>query len=69
MQHRTILKKQLGLTMGIVFFTYVLIGVMMVLFFSQFWRSEKKELLSQNASIVAAVFSNFEGDSIAECSE
>ncbi|MBR4888564.1 MAG: HAMP domain-containing histidine kinase [Clostridia bacterium] len=59
-KNSTILKKQLGITMGIVFCSYVLIGVMMVLFFSQFWRTEKKDLLLQNASLISAQASNYQ---------
>ena len=65
-KNRTILKKQLGITMTIVFCSYVLIGMMMMLFFSQFWRTEKKELLLQNASIISAQGSNY-GVCTGEC--
>ena len=56
---RTILKKQLAITMSIVFCSYVMIGMMTMLFFSQFWRSEKRELLTQNAANLSAQASGY----------
>lgn len=56
---RSIFKKYLGITMVIVVLSFVMLGSMMMVFFSQYWRQEKRELLTQNASSVAGIAGSF----------
>ena len=43
---RSIFKRYLGITMGIILLSFVLLGSMMLLFFRSYWREEKKDLLT-----------------------
>ncbi|WP_322174097.1 ATP-binding protein [Acutalibacter caecimuris] len=52
---RSIFKRYMGITMVIVFLSFTLLGGVMMVFFSQYWRQEKKELLSQNANSISGI--------------
>lgn len=52
---KSIFKRYLGMTMIIVVLSFVMLGSMMMLFFTSYWQGEKKELLTQNASSVSNV--------------
>ena len=52
---KSIFKRYLSITMIIVILSFTMLGSMMMLFFSQYWRNEKKELLTQNASSIAGL--------------
>ncbi len=50
---KSIFKRYLSITMVIVILSFVMLGGVMMLFFSQYWRAEKKELLTKNAASIA----------------
>lgn len=52
---KSIFKRYLSITMVIITLSFAMLGSMMMLFFSQYWRGEKKELLTQNAASVAGL--------------
>ena len=52
---RSIFKRYLGITMGIILLSFVLLGSMMLLFFRSYWREEKKDLLTQNAQSISTM--------------
>lgn len=56
---KSIFKHYLSITMGIVIFSFVMLGSMMLLVFSRYWKEEKKELLTQNATSTASLASGF----------
>lgn len=56
---KSIFKRYLSITMAIVILSFIMLGSVMMLFFSHFWRQEKKELLTQNASSTASLASGF----------
>lgn len=56
---KSIFKRYLSMTMIIVVLSFVMLGSMMMLFFSDYWRGEKKELLTQNAASVANITGEF----------
>lgn len=51
---KSLFQKYLFITMIIVLASYVVLGSVMMLFFSGYWQNEKKELLTKNAISVAA---------------
>ena len=51
----SIFRRYLSITMVIIFLSFVMLGSVMMLIFSQYWRNEKKALLTQNATSVAAL--------------
>ena len=52
--HKSLFKKYLTITMFIVLASYVVLGSVMMLFFSRYWEEEKKNLLTKNATSIAA---------------
>ncbi|MEG1426641.1 MAG: HAMP domain-containing sensor histidine kinase [Oscillospiraceae bacterium] len=50
---KSLFRKYLIITMGIVLASYVVLGSVMMVFFSGYWQNEKKELLTQNATSIA----------------
>lgn len=56
---KSIFRRYLGITMVIILLSFTVLGGMMMTFFGQFWRAEKKELLSQNANSIAETASRF----------
>ena len=56
---KSLFKRYLGQTMLIVFLSFVILGGVMMVFFSYYWRQEKKELLTQNATSIANIASRF----------
>ena len=47
---KSIFTRVLSLTMGIVVLSFIMLGGVMMAFFGQYWQTEKKELLTQNAN-------------------
>jgi len=56
---KSIFKRYLSITMAIVILSFIMLGSVMMLFFSHYWREEKKELLTKNASSTASLASGF----------
>lgn len=56
---KSIFKRYLSITMAIVIISFIMLGSVMMLFFSGYWRAEKKELLTQNAVSTANLASGF----------
>ena len=56
---RSIFSRYLSITMAIIFLSFVMLGGAMMVFFGQYWRGGKKELLTQNASSISAMASQF----------
>lgn len=56
---KSLFKKYLFITMGIALASYVVLGSVMMLFFSGNWQNEKKELLTQNATSISAFAGEF----------
>ncbi len=56
---KSIFKRYLSITMIIVILSFVMLGSVMMWFFSRYWRDEKKELLTQNASSIASIAESF----------
>ena len=56
---KSIFTRYLGITMGIVVLSFIMLGTVMMAFFSQYWRDEKKDLLTQNANSIADMSSVF----------
>ena len=52
---KSIFWRYLSITMVIIILSFVMLGSFMMLFFSQYWRGEKKALLTQNATSVAVL--------------
>ena len=50
---KSLFKKYLTITMFIVLASYVVLGSVMMIFFNKYWESEKKNLLTQNATSIA----------------
>ena len=50
---KSIFRRYLAITMGIVVLSFVMLGTVMMAFFSQYWRGEKKDLLLKNADSIA----------------
>ncbi len=56
---KSIFKRYLTITMAIVILSFAMLGSVMMVFFGQYWRGEKKELLTKNASSIAGIASRF----------
>lgn len=56
---RSIFKRYLGITMAIIFLSFTILGGVMMVFFGQYWRKEKKELLTLNATSISQTASRF----------
>ena len=56
---KSIFKRYLGITMVIILLSFVMMGSVLMVFFGQYWRAEKKELLTQNATSIAGVARRF----------
>lgn len=56
---KSIFKRYLTITMTIIIISFIMLGSVMMLFFSQYWRAEKKELLTKNAVSTANIASGF----------
>ena len=56
---KSIFTRVLSLTMGIVVLSFILLGGVMMAFFGQYWQTEKKELLTQNANSISKMSSVF----------
>ena len=52
-KQKTLFKKYLRITMAIVLASFLLLGMVMLVFVSQYWENEKRDLLRQNAQYVA----------------
>ena len=52
---KSIFRRYLSITMGIILLSFVMLGSVMMVFFSQYWRSEKKALLTQNATSISSL--------------
>ena len=52
-QQKTLFKKYLRITLSIVLASFLLLGVVMLVFVSRYWESEKKDLLKKNAQSMA----------------
>ncbi len=50
---RSIFKRYLSITMAIIFLSFTMLGTVTLVFFGRYWRQEKKELLTQNATSIA----------------
>ncbi|MFI3325640.1 MAG: HAMP domain-containing sensor histidine kinase [Clostridia bacterium] len=57
--HKSLFKKYLGITMTIVLCSYIGLGSIMLVFFSDYWKNEKKNLLTTNATAIAEFASEF----------
>lgn len=55
----SIFKRYLSITMAIIFLSFTMLGGVMMVFFGRYWRQEKKELLTQNATSIAQTASRF----------
>lgn len=55
MKVKSIFRRYLTVTMVIIAASFVFLGIMMMVFFSGFWKSEKENLLENNARSVAAI--------------
>lgn len=56
---KSIFKRYLVTTMAVVVLSFILLGSVMMAFFSTYWRQEKKELLTKNAVSIAGTASRF----------
>ena len=56
---KSIFTRYLGITMGVVVLSFIMLGTVMMAFFAQYWRGEKKDLLLKNANSIADVSSVF----------
>lgn len=56
---KSIFTRYLGITMGIVVLSFIMLGTVMMAFFAQYWRGEKKDLLLKNANSIADASSVF----------
>ena len=52
---KSIFRKYLTITMSIVLLSFITLGSVMTVFFSRYWRSEKKAQLTQNATAIAGI--------------
>ena len=44
---KSIFTRYLAITMGIVVLSFIMLGTVMMAFFSQYWKNEKRDLLTQ----------------------
>lgn len=56
---KSIFKRYLAMTMAIVVVSFVMLGSVMMIFFARYWRNEKKDLLTQNASAISGISGSF----------
>ena len=56
---RSLFKKYFAMTMVIVLISYILLGTAMMLFNYNYWREEKKALLTHNVSSIASFAGEF----------
>ena len=56
---KSIFTRYLAITMGLVVLSFIMLGSVMMIFFSQYWRGEKKDLLLKNANSIADMSSVF----------
>ena len=56
---KSIFTRYLGITMGIVVLSFIMLGTVMMAFFSQYWKNEKRDLLTQNATSIAEMSNAF----------
>ena len=66
---KSIFWRYLSITMVIILLSFVMLGSVMMLIFSQYWRNEKKALLTQNATSVAALAGRYLAQEEREVSE
>ena len=59
MMQKSIFRRYLAITMGIVVLSFVMLGSVMMIFFSRYWQGEKKDLLLKNAKSIADMSSLF----------
>ncbi len=52
-KQKTLFKKYLRITLAIVLASFLLLGMVMLVFVSQYWESEKRDVLKKNAEYVA----------------
>ena len=55
---KTLFRKYLRVSAVIVLVSFLLLGVMMLIFISRYWQNDKRELLSQNAENLAVLTAN-----------
>lgn len=55
----SIFKRYLSITMVIIFLSFTMLGGVLMVFFGRYWRQEKKELLTQNATSIAQAANRF----------
>jgi signal transduction histidine kinase len=51
---KSLFKKYLSVTMAVVLISYVVLGSIMMIFFTKYWEGEKKDLLTTNAGSIAS---------------
>ena len=56
---KSIFKRYLSITMIIILLSFVMLGSVMMIFFGRYWKQEKKELLTQNASSISGMAGQF----------
>ena len=56
---KSIFTRYLAITMGIVVLSFIMLGTVMMAFFSQYWKNEKRDLLTQNAASIAEMSNAF----------
>ena len=54
-KQRTLFKKYLRITLAIVLASFLLLGMVMLVFVSYYWESEKRTVLQKNAEYVATM--------------
>ena len=55
----SIFKRYLAITMVIILLSFTMLGTVTLVFFGRYWRQEKKDLLTQNATSIAQTASRF----------
>lgn len=56
---KSIFRRYLSITMMIVILSFAMLGSVMMIFFSRYWRDEKKDLLTQNAASISGIAAAF----------
>ena len=57
-KQKTLFKKYLRITSLIIVVSFFFLGLVMIVFVSQYWQDEKRDLLGKNATSVAQVAGN-----------
>lgn len=57
--HKSLLQKYLAMTMAVVLASYIVLGTLMMLFFSDYWQSEKREILLKSANATVDFTSSY----------